>query len=132
MTNEVVVNGHAGSLLSGAWCENERVESGHREGQLRSVVTAKQPQQPRNAIAHRLGAQVHALADLHDPMRIISILDEPLLAPLRTELDGYVPNVVYSCGSMRAGNNLMIPFGIADQSIGIAVAQLDDLLERLT
>lgn len=72
------------------------------------------------------------LLDLHDPMRVISTLDEPLLAPLQSERDGYVPNVVYSCGSMRAGGNLLIPFGIADQSIGFAVANLDELLERLT
>ena len=78
---------------------------------------------------YTLGAM---LLDLHDPTRVISALDEPLLSPLQNERDGYVPNVVYSCGSMRAGNNLMIPFGIADQSIGIAVARIDDLLERLT
>jgi predicted GH43/DUF377 family glycosyl hydrolase len=72
------------------------------------------------------------LLDRHDPMRVISILDEPLLAPLPHERNGYVPNVVYSCGSMKAGNNLMIPFGIADQSIGIAVARINELLERLT
>ncbi|MEY2969369.1 MAG: hypothetical protein RIQ64_1996 [Actinomycetota bacterium] len=78
---------------------------------------------------YTLGAM---LLDLRDPMRIISVLDEPLLSPLQNEREGYVPNVVYSCGSMRAGNNLMIPFGIADQSIGVAVARIDDLLERLT
>jgi len=72
------------------------------------------------------------LLDLHDPMRVISTLDEPLLAPLQSERDGYVPNVVYSCGSMRAGDSLLIPFGIADQSIGFAVANLNELLERLT
>jgi predicted GH43/DUF377 family glycosyl hydrolase len=78
---------------------------------------------------YTLGAM---LLDRHDPMRVISILDEPLLAPLPHERNGYVPNVVYSCGSMKAGNNLMIPFGIADQSIGIAVARINELLERLT
>lgn len=78
---------------------------------------------------YTLGAM---LLDRHDPMRVISVLDEPLLAPLQAERNGYVPNVVYSCGSMRAGNNLMIPFGIADQSIGVAVTRLDELLDRLT
>jgi len=72
------------------------------------------------------------LLDRHDPMRVISTLDEPLLAPLRSERDGYVPNVVYSCGSMKVGNQLMIPFGIADQSIGFATADVNDILERLT
>jgi predicted GH43/DUF377 family glycosyl hydrolase len=78
---------------------------------------------------YTLGAM---LLDLHDPMRVIGTLDEPLLAPLQRERDGYVPNVVYSCGSMRAADKLLIPFGIADQSIGFAVADLNDLLERLT
>lgn len=72
------------------------------------------------------------LLDRHDPMRVIGTLDEPLLSPLRSERNGYVPNVVYSCGSMKVGDNLLIPFGIADQSIGFAVARVDDLLERLT
>ncbi|MBM3800119.1 MAG: hypothetical protein FJW18_08610 [Actinobacteria bacterium] len=45
--------------------------------------------------------------------------------------DGYVPNVVYSCGSMRFESTLLIPFGIADQSIGVATAELDQVLDRL-
>lgn len=72
------------------------------------------------------------LLDRNDPTRVISILDEPLLSPAPDQRDGYVPNVVYSCGSLKAGNNLMIPFGISDQSIGVAVAQIDDLLTMLT
>lgn len=72
------------------------------------------------------------LLDRNDPMRVISILDEPLLAPTSDERNGYVPNVVYSCGSLKAGNSLMIPFGISDQSVGVAVAQIDDLLTMLT
>ena len=71
------------------------------------------------------------LLDLHDPTRVIGTLDEPLLAPLQSERNGYVPNVVYSCGSLAVGNFLMTPFGIADQSIGFAVTRLDHLLERL-
>ena len=72
------------------------------------------------------------LLDLHDPARVIGTLDEPLLAPMQSERNGYVPNVVYSCGSLAFGNFLMTPFGIADQSIGFAVTRLDHLLERLT
>lgn len=72
------------------------------------------------------------LLDLRDPTRVIGTLDEPLLAPATTERNGYVPNVVYSCGSTVMGNNLLTPFGIADQSIGFAVTRLDELLERLT
>lgn len=71
------------------------------------------------------------LLDLHDPARVIGSLDEPLLAPISSERDGYVPNVVYSCGSMVHGDVLMIPFGIADNSIGIATADVPRLLEHL-
>lgn len=71
------------------------------------------------------------LLDANDPMRIIGSLQEPLLAPISRERDGYVPNVVYSCGSLLHGNVLMIPFGIADNSIGIATVDLATLLSRL-
>lgn len=72
------------------------------------------------------------LLDRDDPLRVIGSLDTPLLVPSEFERDGYVPNVVYSCGAMKHGDLLLLPFGIADQSIGIAVANLDDLLDRLT
>jgi predicted GH43/DUF377 family glycosyl hydrolase len=72
------------------------------------------------------------LLDLDDPLRVIGTLDAPLLAPSEAERNGYVPNVVYSCGSMLHDRTLMIPFGIADESIGIATADLDMLLEHLT
>ncbi len=72
------------------------------------------------------------LLDRDDPERVIGSLGAPLLVPSELEQDGYVPNVVYSCGSMRHENTLLIPFGIADQSIGIATADLDQVLDRLT
>jgi predicted GH43/DUF377 family glycosyl hydrolase len=71
------------------------------------------------------------LLDRHDPERVIGSLGTPLLVPSELEQDGYVPNVVYSCGSMRFENTLLIPFGIADQSIGVATAELDRVLDRL-
>jgi predicted GH43/DUF377 family glycosyl hydrolase len=72
------------------------------------------------------------LLDRDDPLRVIGSLDTPLLVPSEFERDGYVPNVVYSCGALKHEHNLLLPFGIADQSIGIAVANVDDLLDRLT
>lgn len=71
------------------------------------------------------------LLDIDDPARVIGTLERPLIAPRVDERDGYVPNVVYSCGAMLHGNQLVIPFGIADESIGIAFADLDVLLEEL-
>jgi predicted GH43/DUF377 family glycosyl hydrolase len=63
---------------------------------------------------------------------VIGRLEEPLLVPNEDERDGYVPNVVYSCGSMIHGNLLVLPYGFSDIGAGIATAFLDDLLTRLT
>lgn len=72
------------------------------------------------------------LLDLDDPARVIGALDEPLLTPREDERDGYVPNVVYSCGSMIHGDHLVIPYGISDQNIGFGIASVSELLNRMT
>jgi len=72
------------------------------------------------------------LLDLNDPARVIGTLERPLLSPREDERDGYVPNVVYSCGSLIHAGRLVLPYGIADQSIGIATVEVDKLLEELT
>lgn len=71
------------------------------------------------------------LLDLDDPCRSIGHLTEPLLTPGEDEREGYVPNVVYSCGSMVVGDHLVVPYGFADVGAGIATVRLDDLLCRL-
>ena len=72
------------------------------------------------------------LLDLDDPTRVIGHMAEPLLSPTEDERDGYVPNVVYSCGAMVHGDNIVIPYGISDANIGIAIVSLGQLLDRLT
>jgi predicted GH43/DUF377 family glycosyl hydrolase len=72
------------------------------------------------------------LLDLDDPARIIGRLPEPLLSPAADERDGYVPNVVYSCGSMIFADHLILPFGFSDVGARIATVRLPDLLDRLT
>jgi predicted GH43/DUF377 family glycosyl hydrolase len=71
------------------------------------------------------------LLDLHDPTRVIASLEEPLISPRHDDRNGYVPNVVYSCGSLAHNDTLMIPFGIADNSIGIATTSIADIVSRL-
>jgi len=78
---------------------------------------------------YSLGAM---LLDLDDPSRIIGHLKEPLLVPTPEERDGYVPNVVYSCGSMIHGDHLVLPYGFADVGARVATVVLDELLDRLT
>lgn len=71
------------------------------------------------------------LLDLHDPTKIIGRLKEPLLRPENNERDGYVPNVVYSCGSLIHNGQLILPYGISDTDSGIVRIELDELLASL-
>lgn len=71
------------------------------------------------------------LLDLDDPTRVIGHLSEPLLSP-DDEREGYVPNVVYSCGSMIHGGHLVLPYAFADMGTGVATLPVDDLLANLT
>jgi predicted GH43/DUF377 family glycosyl hydrolase len=71
------------------------------------------------------------LLDLNDPSKVIGRLHEPLLCPEGNDREGYVPNVVYSCGSMVHGQELILPFAISDQISAIASVRLDDLLKTL-
>jgi len=77
---------------------------------------------------YRIGA---VLLDLDDPTRLIGRLTEPLLSPAADEQPGYVPNVVYSCGGLVHADTLVIPYGIADTTIGIATVPLADLMAAL-
>lgn len=72
-----------------------------------------------------------ALLDLQDPTRVIGRLREPLLGPEGVGREGYVPNVVYSCGSMLHGRELILPFAMSDRATTIVSVPLDDLLAAL-
>jgi predicted GH43/DUF377 family glycosyl hydrolase len=71
------------------------------------------------------------LLDLEDPTRVIGRLREPLLSPADDEQNGYVPNVVYSCGALVHADTLILPYGIGDAAIGVASVPLDQLLAAL-
>lgn len=71
------------------------------------------------------------LLDLEEPTRIVGQLRRPLLSPAADEQNGYVPNVVYSCGALVHGETLVIPYGIGDAAIGIVTVPLPELLAEL-
>ncbi len=71
------------------------------------------------------------LLDLEDPSRVIGHLKDPILMPNNEERDGYVPNVVYSCGGMIHRDELIIPYGISDSATGIATVPVSELLSHL-
>jgi predicted GH43/DUF377 family glycosyl hydrolase len=72
------------------------------------------------------------LLDLDEPERLIGALPQPLLVADESERDGYVPNVVYSCGSLLHGGTVVLPYGCSDSSVRIATVDLAQLLGELT
>jgi len=71
------------------------------------------------------------LLDLNDPEKVIGRLRNPLLEPTQKERDGYVPNVVYSCGSLIHAEKLIIPYAMSDQATSFATVPVDELLQEL-
>jgi predicted GH43/DUF377 family glycosyl hydrolase len=71
------------------------------------------------------------LLDLDDPTKVLGHLRKPLLSPAADEQDGYVPNVVYSCGGLVHADTLVVPYGIGDGAIGIATVPVTALLTEL-
>jgi predicted GH43/DUF377 family glycosyl hydrolase len=71
------------------------------------------------------------LLDAEDPSKVIGALSEPLLVPNADERDGYVPNVVYSCGALRHGDRLIIPYAVSDSHSSVATVSIPELLARL-
>jgi len=71
------------------------------------------------------------LLDLENPAKIIARLDAPLLSPHEKEREGYVPNVVYSCGALIHNNALVIPYAMSDINSGIATVVVKELLNDM-
>lgn len=72
-----------------------------------------------------------ALLDLHDPSRVIGRLRHPLLRAADDERDGYVPNVVYSCGGLIHADHLWLPYAVSDRATRLARVPLAPLLGTL-
>jgi predicted GH43/DUF377 family glycosyl hydrolase len=71
------------------------------------------------------------LLDRNDPSRVIGRLDKPLLEPNANEREGYVPNVVYSCGPLLHGKELIVPYAMSDYASTFATVPLDDVLKAM-
>jgi predicted GH43/DUF377 family glycosyl hydrolase len=72
------------------------------------------------------------LLDLEDPTKIIGRLNKPFLEADETEREGYVPNVVYTCGLIKNGDYLIIPYAVSDSATGFVSIKLEEILEALT
>ncbi|HMG92051.1 MAG TPA: glycoside hydrolase family 130 protein [Chryseolinea sp.] len=87
-------------------------------------------------ITHGVGAMRRycigaSLFDLDDPSKEIGRLHEPLLAPREDEREGYVPNVVYSCGAIVHNDSLILPYAVSDYSSTYGVVEMAELIDAL-
>ena len=71
------------------------------------------------------------LLDLADPTKVLGRLREPLITPAEDEREGYVPNVVYSCGAILHGSELIIPYAVSDYATRFATVPLSTVLDAM-
>jgi predicted GH43/DUF377 family glycosyl hydrolase len=71
------------------------------------------------------------LLDKHDPSKLLARTVQPILSPADEDREGYVPNVVYTCGAMRHQENIFIPYGVADSSVAFAFVPIATLLATM-
>jgi len=122
------------------WKEAEKIESPKHPWELARIGNCGSPLETEAGwlvITHGVGPfRTYSLGaillDIDDPSRVIGRLDDPLLTTSEGEREGYVPNVVYSCGSMIHGDELILPYGVSDMATRIAKVPMDALLARLT
>lgn len=72
------------------------------------------------------------LLDRKDPSRVIGRLREPLMRPEGIEREGYVPNVLYTCGALVHGDRLVLPYGMSDRATGFALIPLAEILAAMS
>jgi predicted GH43/DUF377 family glycosyl hydrolase len=71
------------------------------------------------------------LLDREQPHKVIGHMREPIITPEASEREGYVPNVVYSCGALLHQDHLLIPYGLADHATGFATVPLREVLAAM-
>ncbi len=72
------------------------------------------------------------LLDKDDPSKVLGRTALPIVSPSDEDREGYVPNVVYTCGAMAHGRRLFMPYGVADSSVAFGFIDIDPLLASMT
>jgi predicted GH43/DUF377 family glycosyl hydrolase len=122
------------------WHDAEQIQIPARPWELMQIGNSGSPIETEAGwvvITHGVGpmrsyALGAILLDIKEPSHVIGHLSEPLLVPDESERDGYVPNVVYSCGSLVHAGRLVIAYGASDTSTRFATLEVDALLSELT
>ena len=71
------------------------------------------------------------MLDKSDPSRVIARSSAPLIRPEQSEREGYVPNVVYSCGALRHGDLIVLPYALSDTVTVLATVTIREILAHL-
>ena len=122
------------------WHDSQRIQIPRQPWELVQIGNAGSPIETDAGwlvVTHGVGPMRRyvlgaILLDLEDPSRVIGHLEDPLLEPDETERDGYVPNVVYSCGSIVHDGDLVIAYGASDTSTRFASMPVDGVLGAMT
>ena len=121
------------------WEEGERILGPHYPWELVQMGNCGAPIELEEGwlvLTHGVGAMRKyaigaVLLDKDDPSRVIGRSAVPLLSPSDEDREGYVPNVVYTCGAIAHGGRLFMPYGVADTSVSFARIEIADLLAAL-
>lgn len=121
------------------WYEGVKIEAPENPWEMLQIGNCGSPLETKKGwilLTHGVGPMRKycigvSLLDLKDPSKVIGRLAEPLLMPREEDRAGYVPNVVYSCGSIILNGELIIPYAISDSESHVASIPVDELLEKL-
>jgi len=121
------------------WNEAKIIQQPKYPWELMQIGNAGSPIETEDGwlvITHAVGSMREyslgaTLLDLENPEKEIGRLSSPLMVPNETEREGYVPNVIYSCGSIVNNNDLIIPYAMSDHSSSYATVDLRELLDVL-
>ena len=121
------------------WEEGEKLLTPHYPWELVQIGNCGPPIELDEGwlmLTHGVGAMRKysigaVLLDKDDPSRVLGRTREPILAAAHEDREGYVPNVVYSCGAIRHGEKLFVPYGVADSSVAFAFIDIKVLLAAM-
>jgi predicted GH43/DUF377 family glycosyl hydrolase len=121
------------------WSDKEQILAPREPWEFVQVVNCGSPIETDRgwlALSHGVGAMrrysISAfLLDLEDPRKVVGRMSEPLLFAEGGEREGYVPNVVYSCGALLNGDSLILPYAVSDYATSFAVASLTEILDGM-
>ena len=123
----------------GVWDQGERIMTPKAAWELMQVGNCGSPIELDEGwlvVTHGVGpvrqyALGAVLLDKRDPRKVLARSATPLLEPDTNARDGYAPNAIYSCGALRAGNRLFLPYAVADTCVNFASLDIPDILNSL-